>query len=1257
MGRVHEIIVENFKSYQGKVKIGPFRKFTCIIGPNGAGKSNLMDAISFVLGVQARQLRGERARDLVYCTEKEDPKKNQRTAYVELTYVDDQVESAGEQVLVFRRTITRTGEAKFQVNSATVSQADYQKRLESINILSKVRNFLVFQGDVEATAQRQGKELTAFFEQISGSDAFRQEYDRLATDKTKLEEQARYLFTKKRNAINERKRVSQQKDEADEYRQLKSVQQDLQREYFLFRLHGVSCQLEKSKNTREAAIEEKEAVKEQMESEKKNLEAADQARAKARLDTQQVEKQIVAVKAKLERLHPERVTVKSRLAFLANRLEELSDSAEKDGQRRSKLQEQLRAIREEEAKLESQQEELKKGLADRALVFTPDQLEEFDRVKRETEKATAASGDALRQLEHQLKVVRQERVQAEGDQRDATARQSHLNQRLQELNEAETAACAAMESSAALMDQRSQQLVQMHESLKSRSGEKEELQKERNSLLDFIQDFTATEQQLERERELGQICASLAEACPGVFGRVVDLCKPSQKRLHVAVNVAMAKFLDAIIVESSEAARACVRYLKERMLPPMTFLPMADLRVTDLDPRLQNLVQSQRGLRLGLNCVSFDEKYSRAFNFVLGDVVVADTMADGRRLAFGDSRKLGVTCKVVTLAGEAIAKNGNLSVNSEATQAGATRFDVSELEATKARMESIDRRMHQIHSQESAGGADVAALELDMRRVEGKAQEAAMRLQQCQEELRQKRAELQSVEATVAAVQPEAQRLALEEARLREEQRSIEARVSEAVAGHFAHLSAAMGVDDVRKMEREFRREKEAVDQQTAQLARRLRNVKAEISMLEQTLEERRTKDPKELEAKFSEEAAELRTKETKLAREAKSLEKKVSEQEQQLSRSHEAERDNDKVLSALRQQQKERRQQLMAAEKKVSDLGSEQQALLSNQSTILRQSLLEGIEVPLLRGGPEALQELAEETQPASAPTQRSPVDTSSILVDFSLLAEEKQAASHGAAAQMLEAEYKAELERLRAELERLSPNLKAVDQLQGVAENLQAASHEADAARKSIEEIEGKFETVRKARKEKFIECFQKVSAAIGPVYRRLTAQNGADGGSAYLDLEDAEDPFNGGIKFTAMPPAKRFRDMHLLSGGEKTLAAMALLFAVQAFQQPPFMVLDEVDAALDANNVRTLSKYVEQAGCQTIVISLKDRFFIRAEALVGVWKNKLQETSAILTLDLTRYIEHNAQFDAKRAWTELPLTTDLNLFAAPQAPLRSA
>eukprot|EP00439_Symbiodinium_sp_Y106_P032472 s3014_g3.t2 len=1201
-----------------------------------------------------------------------------------------------------------------EVNNVNVSQADYNKRLESINILSKVRNFLVFQGDVEATAQRQGKDLTAFFEQISGSDSYRQDYDNLAAEKAKLEEQARYLFTKKRNAINERKRISQQKEEADEYRHLETQRNDLQREYLLFRLHSLCAQLDSAAETRDAAL------REQVETGKRELEGGDRRRAQARLAVQQVQKELSGLKVKVERLNPERVANQSRQKFLEQRLEEMTHSAEQDGRRQSKLQDQLESLRVEEAKLEARQESLNKGLAERKVAFTADQLEEFERVKRATEKITAASGDELRQIEHQVRAVRAERIQAEGDQRDALARKGHLKQRVMELNEAETSAQAALDRGMVLKDDRLRELTQLRSSISNRGDEKDQLQQERQQLITVIQDFTATERQLEKDRELSQVCASLAEACPGVCGRVVDLCKPSQKRLHVAVNVALARYLDAVIVDSSDTAKACVRYLKERMLPPMTFLPMTDLRVAGLDPRLQSLVHSQKGLRLALNCIAFDEKFARAFDFMLGDVVVADTMADGRRLAFEDARKLGVTCKVVTLAGEAIAKNGNLSVNSDATQEGATRFDLTEVEATRSRLEVIDKRLFEIHSLEASGGSDVATLEFDLRRVEGKAQEMAIRLQRCQDELKQKREELSAVEVSLNTVQPEARRLAAEEARLREEQRRVEARVSEAVAGHFANLSRAMGLEDVRKLEREWRREQEAVSSQMSELERRQRNIKAEISMLQQTIEEQATKDPQERIAKFRKEVTELRAKEVGLQRDSERLESQeesndlrvkqarrmvfwraplrspccravsttlgagriprrqwpthgadrmkrkasmevirggcarqngagdaVADCEQRLAQGHAAERDCDKELSGLRQQGKDLRQQLMALEKKVSDLGSEQQGLISARSTILRQSHVDGIEVPLLRGGREALQELVEESQPVDAPTQHSPPgEAGPLVIDFALLPEEKRAASKGPAAQMLEDEYRSELERLRLELERLSPNLKALGQLQGVAENVQAASHEADVARKGIEEIEGKFEAVRKARKElscmfgelrfrrfslvheyceqKFMECFQKVSAAIGPVYSRLTANHGADGGSAYLDLEDTEDPFNGGIKFTAMPPAKRFRDMHLLSGGEKTLAAMALLFAVQDFQRPPFMVLDEVDAALDANNVRALSRYVEQADCQTIVISLKDRFYVRADALVGVWKNKPQETSAILTLDLQKYQE---------------------------------
>mmetsp|Transcript_65288 Transcript_65288/g.169650 ORF Transcript_65288/g.169650 Transcript_65288/m.169650 type:complete len:1234 (+) Transcript_65288:116-3817(+) len=1232
MGRVHQIVVDNFKSYSGRVEVGPFRHFTCVIGPNGAGKSNLMDAISFVLGVQARVLRSEKLRDLVYRKEGEDPKKNQRTAFVELTYIGD--EGGAEATLVFRRTILKGGEARFQVNEETVSQADYHKRLEGINILSKVRNFLVFQGDVEAVAQRQGKDLTAFFEQISGSEAFKQDYERLAAEKAKREDNARYLFTKKRNALNEKKRVAHQKEEADEYRRMEATRNGLQREFYLFRLHGIAKQLDEAASSRMQATRERSQVQAALDAQQQSVDAADRERAQAHLTAQQTDRAMLQTRAKLDRLNPERVSARSRFNFLQQRIQDLKTSNDKDVNKREKLQAQVDLLEKEQGRLEAEERELGEGVAKRELRFTPDQQQEFERVKRETERITAASSDSVRQLEHQIRVVAAERAQVDTDQREYLARFDFLKARLAEVKEAEEAARTAQARESSSAQQRTAQFNQMREAAASRTDEMEQLQYERRGLMDQVQDMAATEKQVAREREMAQVCQNLAGAIAGVHGRVFDLCRPAQKRLNVAVNVALGKFMDAVVVDNSEVARSCVRYLKERMLAPMTFLPLADLRITASDPRLAELVNNERASRLALNCVNFDERFARAFEFILNDVVITDTMADGRRLAFGEVRALGLNCKVVTLAGEAIAKNGNLSVNSEAAREGATRFDLSDVDATRTRIGAIDRRLHDLHRQEASSGADHSSLQDEVRRCEAKAGEAAARLKWCQEQLAQKGGELSNVEATLKQLGPSAASLAADEARLRNEQRELEKRVGEAVKGHYAALSTAMGVPDVQRVEREWRREKEAAEARIEVLHRQLRNIRAELSMLHQTLQEKSSKGLEDLLPKLQAEVLEVHQKEEKLAKSADALNAEMQGLETKARESADLEREKEKALSKLRAEAKETRQRSMALEKRLSDLETEERTLTEGRADILRQSVLEDIEVPLLHGGLEALQDIAEApSQDPEAATQQpreGEAEAANLSVDFSALPEEKKGASTGPAAKMLEDEYRAELERLRVELKRLSPNLKAIEQIQGIAENVANTSRDADVARREIEDIEAQFESVRKARKERFVECFTKVAGEIGNVYKRLTANTAglhSEGGSAYLDLEDTEDPFNGGIKFTAMPPAKRFRDMHLLSGGEKTLAAMALLFAVHAFQRPPFMVLDEVDAALDANNVRALAGYVEQSECQTIVISLKDRFFVRGEALVGVWKNKPQETSAVLTLDLTRYLPSQA------------------------------
>jgi len=163
-----------------------------------------------------------------------------------------------------------------------------------------------------------------------------------------------------------------------------------------------------------------------------------------------------------------------------------------------------------------------------------------------------------------------------------------------------------------------------------------------------------------------------------------------------------------------------------------------------------------------------------------------------------------------------------------------------------------------------------------------------------------------------------------------------------------------------------------------------------------------------------------------------------------------------------------------------------------------------------------------------------------------------------------------------------------------------------------------------LKEKRTKKFLEAFNAIKENIDGIYKSLTksAEN-KFGGQAYLSLESNEDPFSHGIKFNAMPPKKGFRDMEQLSGGEKTVAALALLFAINSYKKSPFFVLDEIDAALDSNNVNQVSNYIRgRSDLQCLVISLKDAFYHKSDALVGIYRDHANECSGVLTVDLTNY-----------------------------------
>eukprot|EP01035_Chromulina_nebulosa_P030474 gene30474-40489_t len=176
MGRLQYLEVDNFKSYMGKQIVGPFHNFTCIIGPNGAGKSNMMDAISFVLGVQSRYLRSTNLKELLF--RKDATSAPARKASVKLVYELSAEEVEAENgnylpegtILEFCRSISSAGVGSYRLDGREVTYEVYESMLQKIGVLVKARNFLVFQGDVESVASKSPQEITKLLEQISGAD-------------------------------------------------------------------------------------------------------------------------------------------------------------------------------------------------------------------------------------------------------------------------------------------------------------------------------------------------------------------------------------------------------------------------------------------------------------------------------------------------------------------------------------------------------------------------------------------------------------------------------------------------------------------------------------------------------------------------------------------------------------------------------------------------------------------------------------------------------------------------------------------------------------------------------------------------------------------------------------------------------------------------------------------------------------------------------------------------------------------------------
>lgn len=302
---------------------------------------------------------------------------------------------------------------------------------------------------------------------------------------------------------------------------------------------------------------------------------------------------------------------------------------------------------------------------------------------------------------------------------------------------------------------------------------------------------------------------------------------------------------------------------------------------------------------------------------------------------------------------------------------------------------------------------------------------------------------------------------------------------------------------------------------------------------------------------------------------------------------------------------------------------GSLEQKLLEKHNLLL-DCKVQDIDISLVLGSLEDIIEMELTETESTQATADIYEKEASIQIDYSPLREDLKALQSD---KEVEAHLTLLLQQVASQentlLKTTAPNLRAQENLKTVRDKFQESADVFEASRKEARICRQEFEQVKRRRYDAFSQCFEHISVSIDQIYKKLCRNNSAQ---AFLSPENPEEPYLDGISYNCVAPGKRFMPMDNLSGGEKCVAALALLFAVHSFRPAPFFVLDEVDAALDNTNIGKVSSYIKeqsQEQFQMIIISLKEEFYSKADALIGVYPEHNEcMFSHVLTLDLSKY-----------------------------------
>ncbi|KAF7928845.1 uncharacterized protein EAE97_009687 [Botrytis byssoidea] len=1201
------LILTNFKSYAGRQEVGPFHSsFSSVVGPNGSGKSNVIDSLLFVFGFRASKMRQGKISALIH-NSAAFPDLDHCEVAVHFQEVMDQPDGTHQIVpnsdLVISRRAFKNNASKYYINGKESNFTIVTTLLRDRGVDLDHKRFLILQGEVESIAQMKPKAanehddgLLEYLEDIIGTSKYKTPIEESATEVETLNEVCVEKSGRVQHVEKEKNALEDKKDKALAY--IRDENELSMKQSALYQVYINECG-DNLAVTEEAIGQMQTQLDAEMEKHQGNeagIKQLEKEYKKGQKEYESVEKYTQAILKEMANLDQERVKLEEKKKFLTTKQKKLektintSDSAISEAQATiekctEEIQEaaaEIAATEQRMAEEESELANIRDSLKGKTQAFSDQiaakqkSLEPWNEKINQKQSAIAVAESELAILDEKansgdvaLREI-QSKVQAIEESREA---------KLEELEQCRGQR-AKLEKDGARLQAELTQLSQKEPEFRAKlSGARQKADEARASLSNTqTQGNVLTG--LMRLKESGRI--------DGFHGRLGNLGTINQQ-FDIAISTACGA-LDNFVTDTVEAGQQCIEYLRKTNLGRGNFMCLDKLGNRDLSPiqtpenvpRLFDLIKPK------------DDKFRPAFFHSLQNTLVAKDLAQANRIAYGAKR-----WRVVTLDGQLIDKSGTMSGGGNTVKKGlmssklvaeVSKEQVSKLEVNRDELEKtfqkfqdrqrdLETRLKDINHQIPQLDTKMQKLGLEVDSSERNLVDAQRRIKELSKEHQPSQTDDSRVSALkkdIAKLQKEIEKLHAETASVEGEIKALQDRIMQ-VGGEKLRAQRAM-VDSL----------KEEIDTLSqAMSTAEVTKTKAEKQILKH--EKDHAKATKEIQASI----ADLEALEQEIQNQGSSSEGSQA----RVDEAQETLREKKKELSALKADLDEKTTELnetRAVEIEMRNKLEENHKVLTENQKRLRywQEKLGKLTL-------QSVSDLGEEVEQEELPTftrdELADMSKEALKGEIAILEEKTQ--------------------NVNVELGVLAEYRRRVEEHAARNQDLQSAVTQRDTAKKRCDDL-------RRLRLEGFMEGFSTISLRLKEMYQMITM-----GGNAELELVDSLDPFSEGILFSVMPPKKSWKNISNLSGGEKTLSSLALVFALHHYKPTPLYVMDEIDAALDFRNVSIVASYIKERtkNAQFIVISLRNNMFELASRLVGVYK--VNHMTKSVTIENKDYITGRA------------------------------